>query len=643
MKYVLVTGGVVSGLGKGVTASSIGLLLKACGLRVTSLKIDPYLNTDAGTMSPFEHGEVFVLDDGGEVDLDLGNYERFLNIKLSRDHNITTGKVYQAVIEKERRGDYLGKTVQVVPHITDAIQEWIERAAAIPVDNDGSSAPADVCVIELGGTIGDFESMPFIEALGQFSNSVGCGNFCLIHVSLVPVLDAVGEQKTKPTQHSVRGLRGLGLMPNILACRSATPLDENVKEKLSQFCHVPAQNIITLYDVPNIWHVPLLLRDQKAHEAIFKVLNLQSMDHKLEQPCIMEEWRLMAKTCDMLDEQVRIAMVGKYTGLSDAYLSVLKALLHASVSCRKKLVVDWVPATHLEQPTKFENPEAYKAAWKLLKGADGVVVPGGFGDRGVEGKIAAAKYARENKVPYLGICLGMQIAVIEYARSVVGLKDANSTEFDPTTHHPCVIFMPEGSKTHMGATMRLGSRRTYFHLMDSKSAKLYGNQRYIDERHRHRYEVNPQMVPLLENAGLSFTAKDETGQRMEIIELGNHPYYVGAQFHPEFKSRPGRPSALFLGLIAAACGQLDSVVLQQQQQGSSYHQTTTSNKQQLLIHAGTEMADFTPPHKKLAVSYQKTTTTTSPAPAAAASSILSDSSTAIPIYSFCNNTTALHS
>ncbi|GLT81297.1 hypothetical protein SLA2020_526880 [Shorea laevis] len=554
MKYVLVTGGVVSGLGKGVTASSIGVVLKACGLRVTSIKIDPYLNTDAGTMSPFEHGEVFVLDDGGEVDLDLGNYERFLDVKLTRDHNITTGKIYQAVINKERRGDYLGKTVQVVPHITDAIQEWIERVAKIPVD--GKEGAPDVCVIELGGTIGDIESMPFIEALGQFSYRFGPGNFCLIHVSLVPVLDVVGEQKTKPTQHSVRGLRGQGLTPHILACRSTTALDENVKEKLSQFCQVPAANIITLYDVPNIWHIPLLLRDQKAHEAILKVLNL----HSTTKGPVLKEWTSRAEICDKLHEPVRIAMVGKYTGLSDSYLSVSKALLHASVACRKKLIVDWVPSSNLEDGTKNENPDAYKAAWKLLKGADGILVPGGFGDRGVEGKILAAKYAREQRIPFLGICLGMQIAVIEFARSVLGLKDANSTEFDPNTKQPCVIFMPEGSKTHMGGTMRLGSRRTHFQVMDCKSAKLYGNQRYIDERHRHRYEVNPEMVADLENAGLSFTGKDETGQRMEIIELPNHPYYIGVQFHPEFKSRPGRPSALFLGLIAAACGKLDSVL-----------------------------------------------------------------------------------
>lgn len=562
MKYVLVTGGVVSGLGKGVTASSIGVLLKACGLRVTCIKIDPYLNTDAGTMSPFEHGEVFVLDDGGEVDLDLGNYERFMDIKLTRDNNITTGKIYQSVIDKERKGDYLGKTVQVVPHITDEIQDWIERVAMIPVD--GKEGPVDVCVIELGGTIGDIESMPFIEALGQFSYRVGPGNFCLIHVSLVPVLNVVGEQKTKPTQHSVRGLRGQGLTPNILACRSTVALDDNVKGKLSQFCHVPEQNIITLYDVPNIWHIPLLLRDQKAHEAIFKVLNLQGTT---KEP-LLKEWTSRAEICDGLHEPVRIAMVGKYTGLSDAYLSILKALLHASVDLRKKLVIDWIPACDLEDATEKENPDAYKAAWKLLKGADGILVPGGFGNRGVQGKILAAKYAREHRIPYLGICLGMQVAVIEFARSVLNLRDANSTEFDPNTKNPCVIFMPEGSKTHMGGTMRLGSRRTYFQIKDCKSAKLYGNRTFIDERHRHRYEVNPDMIARLENAGLSFTGKDETSQRMEIVELPNHPYFIGVQFHPEYKSRPGKPSPLFLGLIAAACGQLDTLIQGSGSQGN---------------------------------------------------------------------------
>jgi CTP synthase len=464
MKYVLVTGGVVSGLGKGVTASSIGLLLQACGLRVTSIKIDPYLNTDAGTMSPFEHGEVFVLDDGGEVchivifdvfsnhlrycssnlmhcdpfqvDLDLGNYERFLDSTLTRDNNITTGKIYQSVIDKERKGDYLGRTVQVVPHVTDAIQEWIERVANVPVD--GKEGPPDVCVIELGGTIGDIESMPFIEALGQFSYKVGPGNFCLVHVSLVPVLSVVGEQKTKPTQHSVRGLRSLGLTPNILACRSTKALEENVKTKLSQFCHVPEVNIVTLYDVPNIWHVPLLLRDQKAHEAILRELNLSNAIKP-----DLTEWTARTKIYDTLQDPVRIAMVGKYTGLTDSYLSVLKALLHASVACHKKLVIEWVAASDLEEITAQETPDVHKAAWDLLKGADGILVPGGFGDRGVQGKILATKYARENQVPFLGICLGMQLAVVEFARSILGFHDANSTEFEPETSSPCIIFMPE--------------------------------------------------------------------------------------------------------------------------------------------------------------------------------------------------------
>ncbi|KAJ4899852.1 CTP synthase family protein [Raphanus sativus] len=556
MKYVVVSGGVVSGLGKGVTASSIGLILKSCGFRVTAIKIDPYLNIDAGTMSPIEHGEVYVLDDGGEVDLDLGNYERFMDIKLTSENNITTGKVYKHVLEKERKGDYLGKTVQVVPHITDAIQEWIERAARIPVD--GQSGPADVCVIELGGTIGDIESMPFINALGQFSYRVGSENFCLIHVSLVPVLNVVGEQKTKPTQHSVRDLRGLGLSPNILACRSTEPLEDNVKAKLSQFCQVPMENVVTLYDCPNIWHIPLLLKEQKAHEAILRVLNLKGV---AKEPAL-EEWSLMAKMSDKLHVPVRIAVVGKYTELLDSYLSIHKALLHASVARRKKLVIDWIPASDLEQEAKKKSPDAYKAVWKLLKGADGILVPGGFGNRGVKGKILAAKYARENRVPYLGICLGMQLAVIEYARTVLGLPDANSTELDPNTKNPCVVFMPEGSKTHMGGTMRLGSRRTYFQAKDSKSSKLYGNRSFVDERHRHRFEVNPAMVPRLESSGLTFPGKDESGQRMEIVELPNHPFYVGAQFHPEYKSRPGKPSPLFLGLIGAACGELDNVLQQ---------------------------------------------------------------------------------
>ncbi|XP_056170647.1 uncharacterized protein LOC115673653 isoform X3 [Syzygium oleosum] len=466
MKYVLVTGGVVSGLGKGVTASSIGVVLKACGLRVTSIKIDPYLNTDAGTMSPFEHGEVFVLDDGGEVDLDLGNYERFLDITLTKDNNITTGKIYQSVLEKERRGDYLGKTVQVVPHVTDAIKDWIQSVSAIPVD--GKEGPADVCVIELGGTVGDIESMPFIEALRQLSFSVGPDNFCLIHVSLIPVLGVVGEQKTKPTQHSVRELRALGLTPHLLACRSAQPLLENTKEKLSQFCHVPIGNILNIHDVPNIWHVPLLLRNQNAHISILNQLGLVS----IASPPNLEDWTRRAENFDNLTNSVRIALVGKYVGLTDSYLSVVKALLHACIACSLKPAIDWIAASDLEEDSAKSTPQAHAAAWETLKNASCVIVPGGFGDRGVTGMILAAKYARENNVPYLGICLGMQISVIEFARSVLGLDTANSTEFDAETPNPVVMFMPEGSRTHMGSTMRLGSRRTLFQTPDCITSKL---------------------------------------------------------------------------------------------------------------------------------------------------------------------------
>uniref|UniRef100_A0A2P2LEZ3 CTP synthase n=2 Tax=Rhizophora mucronata TaxID=61149 RepID=A0A2P2LEZ3_RHIMU len=560
MKYVVVTGGVVSGLGKGVTASSIGVVLKACGLRVTSIKIDPYLNTDAGTMSPFEHGEVFVLDDGGEVDLDLGNYERFLDITLTKHNNITTGKIFQSVIEKERQGDYLGKTVQVVPHITDAIKNWIQSVSVIPVD--GKEGPADVCVIELGGTVGDIESMPFIEALRQLSFLVGQDNFCLIHVSLIPVLGVVGEQKTKPTQHSVRELRALGLTPHLLACRSAQPLLENTKEKLSQFCHVPAANILNIHDVPNIWHIPLLLRNQNAHSAILRQLDLLS----IAAPPDLQDWTKMAETYDSLTNSVRIAMVGKYVGLTDSYLSVVKALLHACIACSLKPSIDWIAASDLEDDSAKSTPEAHAAAWEALRSAACVIVPGGFGDRGVRGMILAAKYARENNIPYLGICLGMQISVIEFARSVLGLERANSAEFDAQTTNPVVIFMPEGSKTHMGSTMRLGSRKTIFQTPDSVIAKLYGNPEYVDERHRHRYEVNPEIIGALEEKGLKFVGKDETGNRMEVLELPGHCYYMGVQFHPEFKSRPGKPSPPFLGLILAATGQLE-VYLKSHQNG----------------------------------------------------------------------------
>ncbi|MGB0611663.1 MAG: glutamine hydrolyzing CTP synthase [Poseidonia sp.] len=538
MKYVVVSGGVLSGLGKGVTASSIGVLLKSAGLRVTSIKIDPYLNSDAGTMSPFEHGEVFVLDDGGEVDLDLGNYERFLDINLSKDNNLTTGKIYANVIEAERRGDYLGKTVQVIPHVTDAIQDWIEDVAARPAD--GSDGTPDACIIELGGTVGDIESAPYVEALRQFQFRVGRENVTFVHVSLVPVMGPVGEQKTKPTQHTVKELRGLGITPDILVCRSSAPLNDETRNKLAAFCHVQPKAVMSTHDVPNIYHVPLMLQEQ-------------GMCDILEVDCtatsLLEEWKTMAHHLDTLTEEVHIAMVGKYTDLSDAYLSVIKSLQHAAMAVDRKLVIDWIEASHLEP--EWDKDES-DAAWAALKKTDGILVPGGFGDRGIEGKIAAAHHARTNNIPYLGICLGLQVATIEFCRNVLGLEGANSTEFEDNPAHAAVVFMPEISKTHLGGTMRLGTRPTLWQVDSCQIRTLYGPGDAVDERHRHRYEVNPDLIERIEAAGLVYVGKDDSGQRCEIFELEGHPYYVGVQFHPEFKSRPNRPSPPFLGLLQAA-------------------------------------------------------------------------------------------
>ena len=531
MKYVVVSGGVLSGLGKGVTASSIGVLLKSAGLQVTSIKIDPYLNSDAGTMSPFEHGEVFVLDDGGEVDLDLGNYERFLDINLQSDNNLTTGKIYAKVIEAERRGDYLGKTVQVIPHITDAVQDWIEEVSK---KSDDDKLP-DACVIELGGTVGDIESAPFIEALRQFQFRVGRENICFVHVSLVPVMGPVGEQKTKPTQHSVKELRSLGIIPDILVCRSETPLALDTREKIAQFCHVSTQAVLSAHDVSNIYRVPLLLEKQG-------MCSLLGID--CEGSEFLKQWGSMAQQVDDCQEIVNIAMVGKYTGLSDSYLSVIKGLQHAAHAENRQLVIEWIEASNLEDSTHD--------SWEALKRSDGILVPGGFGDRGIEGKLLAAKYARENKVPYLGICLGLQVATIEFCRNVLGLEGANSTEFDEKAPHPVVIFMPEISKTHLGGTMRLGSRATNFLVNDSNIRNLYGGVDQVYERHRHRYEVNPDYIERIESHGMKFVGKDESGQRCEILELQDHPYFVAVQFHPEFKSRPNRPSPPFLGLIKSS-------------------------------------------------------------------------------------------
>ncbi|CAJ0825945.1 666_t:CDS:10, partial [Entrophospora sp. SA101] len=593
MKYILVSGGVISGIGKGIFASSLGLLLKTLGLRVTAIKIDPYMNIDAGTMSPIEHGEVFVLNDGGEVDLDLGNYERFLDVTLTRDNNITTGKIYQKVINRERKGGYLGKTVQVVPHITDAIQEWVENVSKIPVDSSGQEP--DVCIIELGGTVGDIESAPFVEAMRQFQFYVGHENFALAHVSLVPIVGPVGEQKTKPTQATIKELRSLGLSPDLIVCRCSQPLNPDVRRKISMFCHVgPEQSfvgeqktkptqatikelrslglspdlivcrcsqplnpdvrrkismfchvgpeqVVSVRDVSSTYHVPLLLSEQGVLKFLITRLSLNLINIKQEQ-CnhglhLLREWIMLTEEHDLLSKPVTIAIVGKYTSLQDSYLSVVKALEHSGMKCGRRLVIKWVEATDLEQSDdKLANK--YQESWKIIRSANGILVPGGFGNRGIEGKIAAARWARENKIPYLGICLGMQIAVIEFARNVY----SNSEEFNSDAKNQVIINMPEISTIHLGGTMRLGLRPTIFQQeteLWSKMRKLYEimNVTEIDtgivqERHRHRYEVNPKYVKSFESYGLSF--------------VGRHPFYVGTQYHPEYLSRPLKPSPAFL-------------------------------------------------------------------------------------------------
>ncbi|OQR75741.1 CTP synthase 1-like [Tropilaelaps mercedesae] len=550
MKYILVTGGVISGIGKGVISSSIGAILKTAGLHVTAIKIDPYINIDAGTFSPYEHGEVFVLDDGGEVDLDLGNYERFLDVTLARDNNITTGKIYQSVISKERRGDYLGKTVQVVPHITDAIQNWVERVAMDPLD--GVHVP-EVCIIELGGTIGDIEGMAFIEAFRQFQFRVKRRNFCSVHVSLVPQPQSTGDSKTKPTQNSVRELRGLGISPDIIVCRSERPVDAAVKEKISNFCHVEPDQVICLHDVPSVYHVPVFLEKNGLVNLFAKHLNLHvELDENA-----LNGWKTLALRSDQVTEPVIIALVGKYTKFGDSYSSVVKALQHSALQAERKLVIRSIDAEVLEPQTKEADPVEYYNAWKGVCEADGILVPGGFGVRGVEGKILAINHARLAKKPFLGVCLGFQCAVIEFARNVLGLKGATSAEFDKEASDPVVVDMPEYHSGEMGGTMRLGLRSSAFETKDSVLRKLYGDMEVIQERHRHRYEVNPIYVDELEEMGLQFVAKDMSSKRMEVLELEDHPYFVAVQYHPEYISRPMRPSPPYYGLVLAASGQLD--------------------------------------------------------------------------------------
>ncbi len=531
MKYVIVTGGVLSGLGKGISASSIGVLLKSKGLKVTAIKIDPYLNCDAGTMNPYQHGEVFVLDDGGEVDLDLGNYERFLDVNLTRNHNITTGKVYKTVIEKERRGDYLGKTVQIIPHITDEIKHEIKAVA----ERD----EADVCIIEMGGTVGDIEGMPFLEAVRQLGMEMGKDNVCFVHTTLVPVLGTVGEQKTKPTQQSVRELRSVGIQPNAIIARGSRPLDPDIKRKIAFFCDVPVEAVVSAADATTIYDVPTIFEEQGFSEYLLSVLDLKKSKENLK------EWKEFLDRLKHPLKDVEIAIVGKYTALKDSYISHIESFHHAEAATRTKVRLRWVESTDLD-----------KSGTKLLEGIHGLLVPGGFGDRGVEGKIDAIRWARENQIPFQGVCLGFQLATIEFARNVLGLKDANSSEFDTKTENPVIDILPEQKNVKdMGATMRLGAHKIAL-SEDCKTTKLY-EVTEIFERHRHRYEVNPKYIEKFEVAGLRFVGKSDNGQRMEVLELGDHPYFIASQFHPELRSRPARPSPIHLGLVKAAAAKVD--------------------------------------------------------------------------------------
>ena len=520
-KFVFVTGGVMSGLGKGITAASTGRLLSNAGFDVTAVKIDPYLNVDAGTMNPYQHGEVYVLKDGGEVDLDLGNYERFLGVDMTSDHNVTTGKVYQNVIERERAGDYLGKTVQVIPHITNDIKRRIREAA------EGS----DVCLIEIGGTVGDIEGMPYLEALRQFAHEEDDEDILFTHVTLVPY-SKNGEQKTKPTQHSVKELRSIGLQPDIVVGRSENELDPETREKIALFCDVPTDAVFSNPDVEDIYHVPLMVESEGLDEYVMDRLDLTEEALPAEERST--EWRDLVTR--ERTESVDIALVGKYD-LEDAYMSVHEALKHAGIERGVEVNVQWVDADEMAEHHT-----------ERLEDADGVVVPGGFGSRGTEGKVEAIRYAREHDVPFLGLCLGFQMAVVEHARNVVGLENANSAEIDEETPHPVIDLLPEQYETEeMGGTMRLGTHETDIDP-DTLAAEVYGDTT-CTERHRHRYEVNPDYIAELEADGLTFSGYAD--RRMEIVERKDHPYFLGTQFHPEFRSRPDRASPPFVGLVDA--------------------------------------------------------------------------------------------
>ncbi len=529
-KFIFVTGGVASALGKGITAASIGRLLKARGLAVTLLKFDPYVNVDAGTMNPHQHGEVFVTDDGGETDMDLGHYERFIDENLSKANNTTTGKIYQAVITRERRGDYLGGTVQVIPHVTNEIKDEIRRL--------GTAAGADVVIVEVGGTVGDIEGLPFLEAIRQFKHTAGEGNVCYVHVSLIPYMPQSGELKTKPTQHSVNALRGIGIQPDVLVCRTERPLPGGVKEKLALFTDVPAARIIQALDAANIYEVPLMLEQEGLGEAIVQRLALSVPSPDLA------EWREIVMRLQTPAATVRIALVGKYVGVADTYVSIVEALRHGGIAHRAGLQVVKVDSEELERLTQ-EEVDAH------LSGFDGIAVCPGFGARGVEGKVKAIRFAREGRVPFLGICYGMQWAVVEFARHVCGLAGANTTEVDPQTPHPVIALLPEQhGVTEKGGTMRLGLYPCRL-TPGSLAAEAYGASE-VAERHRHRYELNNAYLHALTAAGLRVTGLYPEKSLAEIIELPDHPWFVGTQFHAEYRSRPTRPHPLYAAFVGAA-------------------------------------------------------------------------------------------
>ncbi|GIN12886.1 CTP synthase [Shouchella clausii] len=526
-KYIFVTGGVVSSLGKGITAASLGRLLKNRGLKVTIQKFDPYINVDPGTMSPYQHGEVFVTDDGAETDLDLGHYERFIDINLSQNSNITTGRVYSTVLKKERRGDYLGGTVQVIPHVTNEIKERVFRA--------GRETGADVVITEIGGTVGDIESLPFLEAIRQIKSDVGMENVLYLHCTLIPYLKAAGEMKSKPTQHSVKELRSLGIQPNVIVVRTERKVPQDMKDKIALFCDIKKEAVIEARDADTLYQVPLDLQAQNLDQIVCDHLQLNCPEAN------MTEWKELVNRVSNLSEKVRIAIVGKYVELQDAYLSVAEALRHAGYHVDADIDIDWVYAEQVND----ENVD------ELLNKADGILVPGGFGDRGIEGKISAIRYARENKVPFLGICLGMQLASVEFARTVLGLEGANSAELNPQTLYPIIDLLPEQKDVEdLGGTLRLGLYPCK--LQEGTAARAAYGEEVVYERHRHRYEFNNEYREQMEKAGFVFSGTSPDGRLVEVIEVTDHPFFVASQFHPEFVSRPTRPQPLFREFVRNA-------------------------------------------------------------------------------------------